>query len=468
MYSYVSANRLVGQNHWSADFYCREAGSSRITASALIKLDPQVRCFEGTRFPPEQNIRLGDLQDGELIFYKPVNVQPMFFNSERRHFQAVPLPSKTQVEPDDVVVTKHAPVRAAIATKAVVRHPIDSNCLIIRGLQPKLAFWTAYCINQSPYSQRLLDAGTGVTAKLPRVSLRALREVAVPQPPGDLTQLAASFAVNCDELLASSRNFWDLQTEVELWIEESLSTVGEELHRIEQDTLTSGDWFAALDIQDSLVPLHVQLAHIQGLLRREVNWVTLSDLLIEEPGLRRRFEQLPSRGRYLGLRAGESELTINESALAESFNWAFRIFSQPLSDGEVLLSTLVTKPQVIFADWRPAPPIYVSDQWERLRFRETPGAWALVLNSMAVQRLQLSRMALGQVQQFTSAAALRQVWVPDVPIEQRRKWEQSLIRHHELRRERLEIRDRLLSQVHALFNEAHGLPPDYGEVLPRL
>ncbi len=457
---------LADNNHWSADFYCREDRFVGATAASLTELDQDVICFEGTRNPSGRNGLLSSASEEKIVYYRPVNIQPMLFNPERRHFYATPLLSKAQVEPEDVVVTKHPPVRATVVTKAVVRHPIDSNCLVIRGLKPAMAFWTAYCVNQRTYSDRLL--GTGATTTLPRVSLSALRDFAVPRPPADLTELAGAFEGNCDDLLANSKNFWDLLAEVEAWIEENLSALVAELKRLEQDTLSTGDWFSALDIHDSLVPLHVQLSHIQGLLNRELGWTPLTDLLVEEPGLRQRFSELPPYGRYLGLSAGEPELTVNESALAESFNWAFRVFSQPLSDGEVLISTLVTKPQVIFADARPAPSIYVSDQWERLRFRETPGAWALILTSGAVQRLQWSRMALGAVQQFTSAAALRQVWVPDVPVEQRRKWEQALIRHHELRREQLEKREKLLSQAHALFNEAHGLPACHGEVLPRL
>src|SRR5262249_39456238 len=162
---------------------------------------------------------------------------------------------------------------------------------------------------------------------LPRVSLRALREFVAPRPPADLTELAAAFSANCDDLLVSSKNFWDLLAEVEAWIEEDLSALAVELRRLDRETLSAGDWFSALDIHDSLIPLHVQLSHIQGLLRRELGWPPLTDLLIEEPGLRRRFDELPSRGRYLGLSAGEPELTFNESALAESFNWAFRVFS---------------------------------------------------------------------------------------------------------------------------------------------
>jgi hypothetical protein len=463
MHCYISADLLASNNHWSSEVYCHKADFVVVVAESIVRIDQLANCFEGLRIQPDPKPLSVGMIENELVIYKPTNVQHMILAPERSHFYADPLPSRTQVEPGDVVVTKHAPVRAALATKAVVGHMIDSNCLIIRGLQLGLAFWTAYCINHPLYLQRLLIGTT-----LPRVSLRQLRSLAIPRPPADLTELAAAFATNCDDLLANSKSFWDLQNLVEDSVEESLNTLADELHRLEQDTLATGEWFSVLDIHDSLVPLHVLLSHIQGLLHRVLGWVPLTDLLVEEAVLRRRFDELPPRGRYLGLRAGEAELTINEAALAESFNWAFRVFSQPLSDGEVLVSTLVTKPQVIFVDARPVPSIFVSDQWERLRFRETPGAWALILNSKAVQGLQWSRMGSGVMQQFTSAAALRQIWVPEVPLEQRRKWEQALIRHHEFRREQLEKRDRLLAQVHALFNEVHGLPVSHGEVLPRL
>ena len=133
-----------------------------------------------------------------------------------------------------------------------------------------------------------------------------------------------------------------------------------------------------------------------------------------------------------------------------------RAFADPLSENEVLLSTLVTNPRVAFAGAKPATAVYPTDHWYRLRFRETPGAWAVVLDTPAIHE-QLERLAIGTVQQFAQPSTVRKLVLPNVPLETRIKWD-GFLRHWQQRRHALD--DEWLGlwrQCYWLLRETHKI-----------
>jgi hypothetical protein len=118
-------------------------------------------------------------------------------------------------------------------------------------------------------------------------------------------------------------------------------------------------------------------------------------LRIAAQGVKRQF--LAASGRQSRIVDGYVDFTLPTGAARHGATSNRRVFAQLLSENDVLLSTLVTSPRVTFAGTNPGTAVYPTDHWYRLRFRETPGAWALVLATPAI-RAQLERLAIGTVQ----------------------------------------------------------------------
>jgi hypothetical protein len=136
---------------------------------------------------------------------------------------------------------------------------------------------------------------------------------------------------------------------------------------------------------------------------------------------------------------------------------AARVFEEPLRQGEVLVSTLVSKPRLGYVSAAPPGDVRVTDHWQRFRFRETPGAWALVLRTAAVSD-QLRRLARGAVQQFAHPGDLLRLLVPVPPLRLREEWQVELERCHRQQRA-LEVEwEALWAQALTLFRAGHAPP----------
>jgi hypothetical protein len=90
--------------------------------------------------------------------------------------------------------------------------------------------------------------------------------------------------------------------------------------------------------------------------------------------------------------------------------------------GEVLVSSLVTNPKIAYGDPTLTEEIHPIDHWLRLTFKETPGAWALVLSSPSMGA-QLRSLATGSAQQFTKTGSLMDLCVPDIDQMLRYRWQ---------------------------------------------
>jgi hypothetical protein len=365
-----------------------------------------------------------------------------------------------------------APLRAAWAPAGLPRHPADVNCLLVKwqralptataGLNGALvfreravhtaAFWVALCLNQPEYQHYLLRRSGA--AVLPRVRLSVLRELKVPMPPVEAELLAAQVWEWQEESLANTKDLAWLLDEVDAQVN-ALAIAAEEDQ--EPASRSWGRFFQAADVADSLIPRHVTLGHLQRLLRDEVGWRPLTDLLSPQQPSRRRRTAAGADDRYLRLSDVGTDLSIKVPEMPDAPPMAGRVYAEPLATEEVLLSLLVTNPRVAFAGAVPEPDIFVTDHWERLRFRETPGAWALVLNTSPVRR-QLGLLAMGTVQQFAHPDALRSLVLPPIEDDLRRKWDRQL-RRYQVRHQELEARWRQLwPQAQALYQAVHSRP----------
>jgi hypothetical protein len=133
-----------------------------------------------------------------------------------------------------------------------------------------------------------------------------------------------------------------------------------------------------------------------------------------------------------------------------------RTLGKPLAAGEVLLSTLGASFRVAYVDDGVPPNTFPTDSWVRLRFRETPAAWALLLSTHQT-RWQTARLAVGSARQFVPPEALLSIHVPTPERETRDRWQRAVERHHAQRRILDHRWNTLLTALSRIFDDTHGL-----------
>jgi len=347
------------------------------------------------------------------------------------------------VQPGDIVLNKLAPLRAAFVSPAARRHPVDGNSLIVRGLPLSAAAWLALCLNRPEYEQLLLIE-SGV---LRRVGLGTLANLRLPPVPAEMDAISRALREVLDQMLL----------------------VGESIHRVKgeaaqvaiapiaQHDPRDGTFFERESMSsDSWLPAAVALRSEQSALAEELAWVPVRSLAAADT--RSRLLSAPDGARTLRLSDVADDLFVG--ALRDKPDAAHlatgRTLSKPLIAGEVLLSTLGASFRVAYVDDDIPPNTFPTDGWVRLRFRETPAAWALLLSTQQV-RSQTARLAVGSVQQFVPPEALLSVHVPTLERETRDRWQRAVERHHSQRRQIDRRWTTLLTTLAGVFDDAHGL-----------
>lgn len=215
-------------------------------------------------------------------------------------------------------------------------------------------------------------------------------------------------------------------------------------------------FFSAAAIEGSLLPQHVSVSAYQQQLRDGAGWVSIDRLLSSERSGGDRLTEAVGRIRTLQLSDVGDDLTIRRTALRGWETSNRRVFAEPLQENEVLLSALVSRPRVAFLSKKPDMPIFPTDHWHRLRFIETPAAWALILSTPEIHR-QLERLAIGSVQQFAPPWTIRKLVLPDISLNLRIKWD-SLLRRWQHRRKELDGEwTELMHQCYSMLRETHHL-----------
>ena len=392
-----------------------------------------------------------------MPLYRPANVGNMELDLEPVHCQAPKINGPWCVEPGDVLVKKIEPIRAAWITSRVFRHPADANCYLVRGLDPATGFWVALCLNQPAYGHYMVrKSGAAV---LPRVRMWVLRSLPVPPLPVEIGPLAQEAADCLDERVAQTEELARLRREVDAVVSESVPS---DLLSETAQFVGSRCWyqfFPSADVGVSWVPGHVAINAFQRHLREDGEWNRLEELLSQRQPPRVRASDEWAELPILRLSNARTDFTIPAIVPTSPVQELRRIFAQPIHVDDVLLSTLVSQPRVAYAGRGFSSSVYVTDHWERLHFRETPGAWALVLNTSPI-RDQLRRMAVGSFQQFATPAMLGRTMLPNVPLEVRVRWDSALRqyvrRQYELERRWLGV----LRRAYELLRRTHN---EYGD-----
>jgi len=443
----VSAHLIHQEDSWDPHIFCgglRSVLESQETTS-IRQLHAEI--VEGWR---PSSPRPGP--SGEQSMYRMSNIRQLELELEADHCDPPQGDHARCVRAGDVVVTKAAPIRAALATNHTFRHLVDANCYLVRGLDQAAALWLALCLNQPAYSDYLTrKSGSAV---VPRVRMSALRDVPFPNAGAAIGTLSQR-VVDCLDRRTESR------VELVRFVDDVRQQVDRLFPQFSLDDITDEsevtNWsrfFSPDDIEDSLVPGHVAVNRQQRALRQNSYWVSMRQLVTEGQVSQSRVGTPGERMRLLRLSDVGDDLSIPISVPLHHAQGHRRIFSEPISENDVLLSTLVTSPRVAFAGSQPQTDVFPTDHWYRLRFRETPGAWALVLNTPAIHR-QLLRMAVGAMQQFALPSTVRRLVLPDVPREVRIKWDTFLRRWQRRRRDLDEQWCRLMRDCYAALRETH-------------
>lgn len=372
--------------------------------------------------------------------YRQANIKPLRLQLGTQHWVSPHIEGRWCVRPCDVVLNKLAPVRAAFVPAAAKRHPVDGNTLIVRGLSRAEAAWVALCLNHSGY-ERLLLLDSGV---LDRVGLKALAALRVPPVPPQMDGLSARLRDALDEQMLASEAMHHVRIEAN----ELTSAVP-----AKPSLLRSGAFFARAAVtHESWLPSTTALRAEQTTLAEDFGWVAIGELGSWDD--RARLAHAFEGARVLRLRDVGEDLFVAPTDDAKEDLVPSRMLAKPLVPGEVLLSTLGSSFRTAYVDDDVPNDTFPMDGWVRLRFRETPAAWALLLSTDAL-RSQAARLVVGSVQQFVPPEALRSLRVPVPPRDLRDRWQRVVERHHAQRRAQDRQWAALVSELTALFDAVH-------------
>jgi len=449
--AYIRADLLEREGTWDPQFFCGPIAPllNGTTIQALHRTKAQI--IEGWRGTTRKHAQ----EHGDVTLqpiYRMSNVGELELRLGPEHCISPADSDMWCVRPGDVVVTKGAPIRAAIASSHVFRHRVDANCYVIRGLDQADGFWVALCLNQPVYAAYLTRRSGA--AMVPRVRMAALREAPFPSPPAGVEALSQRVLDCLDYRIDSTAELFRFVASVC----DDVAALSPESADNPVDFPHHGSvwhrFFPPSDIDDSLVPGHVAVNGYQRALRTEAGWIPLRHLVSQRDGAAERLAAVSGPTRTLQLSDISDNFTLPTGAARHGSTSNRRVFAQPLSENDVLLSTLVTSPRVTFAGTNPGMAVYPTDHWYRLRFRETPGAWALVLATPAIHA-QLARLAIGTVQQFAQPSTVRQLVLPNIPLEIRIKWDGFLRRWQQRRRALDDEWLALRRQCYRLLQETH-------------
>ena len=449
--AYIQASLLDREGTWDPQFFCGSIASllNGTTIQALHRTKAQIiEGWRGTTSGHTQERRSVEPQP----IYRMSNIGELELRLGPEHCISPAGSDRRCVRPGDVVVTKGVPIRAALASSQVFRHRADANCYVIRGLNQADGFWVALCLNQPAYTA-YLTRKSGATI-VPRVRMAVLRAAPFPVAPAGVAALSHRVLDCLDSRIESMAELFRFVANVRDNIATLLPESADNLAEFHHNGRAWHCFFSPSDIDDSLVPAHVAVNGYQRALSTEAGWIPLSHLMSHRHGPAERLAAVSGPMRTLQLSDVSDSFTLPTGAARNMATSNRRVFAHPLSENDVLLSTLVTSPRVTFAGTSPATPVYPTDHWYRLRFRETPGAWALVLDAPAM-RTQLARLAIGTVQQFAQPSTVRRLVLPNIPLDTRLKWDGFLRRWQQRRRDLDDEWLGLWRQCYRLLQETH-------------
>jgi hypothetical protein len=427
----VSPSQIGFADSWLPALHCGLSGRVSAISEAAWKLGERAGVFEGFRNPDPQS-EGHDAEHAKSPLYRQADVSAFRIETEGDHWKRPIVSGDYCVRPDDLLVTRIPPVRASIVTTRHHRHPTDPQLFRVRGLSLEEGVWTTALLNSAEYEAFLV--ASSASQALPRVSLKALRRTPIPQVPELATRWASSVLLVLGEMVANQERLFRLQEEVEDAVEGLAAGV-----ESKAETRLWGRVSAPGLTVDSWVPAHVE-SNSALMALADAGWCPLVDLVRQSPTSR--LKSWPQEAQGLSL-ADVSGYFIPEEEQSAPGTRPGRYYSAPVKPGDVLMSTLVSSPKAAYADVSIPVSIHAVDLWARLQFRETPGAYALMLGCRTV-RDELRHLAVGTAQQFATPSSLLRLSLPPIDRETRERWhrrlEDVLLERRRLERQFRELR----------------------------
>ena len=420
VYRTTNPEELNAAESWLPSLFCGQAGRvARLAAYSRRVGDVAQKCLDGWRNSPDPRSVLYDPLSEDSPRYRQANISVFFLNIEMHHFQRPIVENRPYcVLPRDLLVPRIPPLHAGLVSESNHRHPVDGNCFLVRGMKPVDAAWLLALLNEKEFESWFVARSGSRT--LPRIGLRDLRNCPFPDPPEGILEWSTRLLDWVEKFTSNATRLFALQSEVSGHVSDSFSD-----EVILESRLLSGVREpASLLSSDSWIPGHVENGYQQGLLK-EKGLLRLRDLVeTEASGFNRLKDGHVSRLHVLTLRdvTGIYIPSVEPSSPETRLG---RFFSEPVRPGQVLISSLVTNPKIAYADPTIYDKIYPIDHWLRLRFRETPGAWALVLSSPAMSS-QLGKLATGSARQFAKMECLMELYIPNIDRILRFRWQNRL------------------------------------------
>lgn len=438
---FVPPDTLGAAPGWLPSYFSGASAVALRAARAGQTLDAMgARVLEGWRASETPNTLDYDPRAISTPVYRQANIKPLRLQLAPKHWASPQIEGHWCLRPGDVVVNKLGPVHAAFVSPAARRHPVDGNTLIVRDLPRAEAAWVALCLNHAGY-ERLLFTDAGL---LQRVGLKALAALRVPPAPPAMDGLSARLRDALDAQTLTSEALHHVRTEADALTSAAPATTR---------PLGTGAFFARAAVShESWLPSATALRAEQTVLADELGWVALGELAPSDD--RARLTHTPESARVLRLRDVGDDLFVAPTDDATDDLILSRTLAKPLTPGEVLLSTIGSSFRTAYVDDDVPKHTFPADSWVRLRFRETPAAWALLLSTEALCA-QAARLTVGSVQQFVPPEALRSLHVPVPPREVRDRWQRAVERHHAQRRLQDRAWSALLGELWATFDAVH-------------
>lgn len=386
---------------WDAEFYVFGFGGHD-SWPVLGKLKARIR----------EGLRARSAEAAVLGLYRPSSIHDLaLHDDDLAPMRSASWGAASPVGPGDVVLSKFLPVAVAWVTGATPRRPIDANCVRVIGLPAEWGFWIANVLEHPAYQETL--ARQAASAAVPRLGLRDLRALRVPNKPVGLDRLATQWTRASHERSLVHHEVQALQAEVNGWVD---------LAEPPTPTSLTPAFYRAAEVDDSWTPAHLALRAYQSTASRR-GWATLADLLSEDSA-RLRGQQIEAL-RVLRLGDADGVFGFDVPDLTELNQPTFRLYGRPLDAGEVLLSVLGSSSKVVFNHSGRAPTVWISDHWARFQPSDDPGALALLLRSPVVAG-QLALATTGADRQFVSRTQLLRVRLPWPDRNRRRRWHERL------------------------------------------
>lgn len=391
--TWVSADSLARLECWGVDAHVH-VHLTGVQGKLFALGDLNVRLLEGLRTSPAE--------EDEFFMYRPSHIVGMALDLDgERSVSITQTDHSKAVGPGDVVVSKFLPLRAAWVTQETPRHPVDSNCIRIVGLDVAHGFWITAVLNHPTVREAWAQHARGAT--IPRIGLKDLKGFQVPELPNEGGRFAELWLGLESERAKAWKKLDALLDRAEELVSEIKSLLG------------GGQNFCfqpAQFLSESWLPMHVAMRHVQDEMSR-LRWLQLRDVGIAEKSRRR--DNGPASGRLLRLSDAEGILGFRLPADEVFREAGFRVYERPLQPEEVLVSLMGTSPKVAFNHPPREETVLVSDRWARLHSMKHPGAVALMLMTSAVQ-WQLRNASSGVAQQFVTSEDLESIRLPRIDV----------------------------------------------------